>query len=90
MDFPNELAGCQPSAFGLASGPYRRLHFMSTPFGHRQLKAMRSAYDSILNKQNRILLLVLGLSTVNLNNHEGSEVNRVPYMQSEETRGELS
>lgn len=51
---------------------------------------MRSAYDSILNKQNRILLLVLGLNTVNLNNHEGSEVNRVPYLQSEETRGELS
>lgn len=26
-DFPNHLAGCQPSAFGLASGPYRWLHF---------------------------------------------------------------
>lgn len=37
---------------------------MSTPFGHRQLKAMRSAYDSILNKQNRILLLILGPNTV--------------------------
>lgn len=62
---------------------------MSTPFGHRQLKAMRSAYDSILNKQNRMLLLVLD-QHCEVNNHEGSEVNRVPYMQSEETRGELS
>lgn len=71
------------------SGPYIRIHNMSTPFGRRQLKALPSAYASILNKH--FVVYCLYWNPILLDrHHESPEVDRLPYMQGQKAGGKYS